>query len=220
MKLRDIRRLVEGTADPAFAIDTNGLVAAWNVAASDLFGIKEVDAVGRFCSEVVRGVDECGRACAKDCTIQHQAREHRPLKSYDIQVDAKGRRQWCNVSVMMVESGPSGPRYSIHIARPADLQKRFELLMRDFVVAETDLPMVNVGEMLAAKRTPTNYTDLSKRETEILTHLANGESTARIAIDLFISPTTVNNHIQHILQKLGAHNRLEAVRRAEKARLI
>jgi PAS domain S-box-containing protein len=220
MKLRDIRRLVEGTADPAFAVDTNGLIAAWNKAAAELFGIDKEVALGRYCCEVVRGVDECGRMCSKDCTIQHEAREHRPLKSYDIQVDARGKRQWCNVSVMMVESTDQFPRHTIHIARPADLQKRFELLMRDFVVAETDLPTVNVSEMLAAKRTPTNYTELSKRETEILTHIANGETTARIAKDLFISPTTVNNHIQHILQKLGAHNRLEAVRRAEKARLI
>jgi DNA-binding CsgD family transcriptional regulator len=41
-----------------------------------------------------------------------------------------------------------------------------------------------------------------------------------IAKQLQISPTTVNNHIQHILKKLNAHTRLEALRRAERAGLI
>ena len=43
---------------------------------------------------------------------------------------------------------------------------------------------------------------------------------AAIALKLFVSRTTVNNHVQRILKKLGAHTRLEAVRRAEQARLI
>lgn len=220
MRLREIKRLVEGTADPAFALDSNGLVAAWNKSAAQLFGLTTEEAIGRFCSDVVQGVDECGRACSTECTIQQQAREHQPLKSYEIQVNANGTRQWCNVSVIMVQAGDSTPRYTVHIARPADLQKRFELLVRDFVVNETSLSSVNVTEILSAKRTPTNFAELTKRESDILRHIARGETTPKIAEALFISRTTVNNHIQHILKKLGAHTRLEAVRRAEQARLI
>ena len=121
---------------------------------------------------------------------------------------------------MIVEGTRSTEGYSIHIVRPADMQKRFELLVRDFVLNETSLPEVHLNQIMAAKRTPTNYTELSKRETEILRHLAKGENSARIAENLFISRTTVNNHVQHILKKLGAHNRLEAVRRAEQAGLV
>lgn len=220
MKIRDIRKLVEGTGDPAFAIDPNGLIAAWNASAVELFGIEKREAIGRFCSDVIQGRDECGRNCSKDCTIQHQARNHQPVKSYEIQVNANGRQQWCNITVLMVEAADAAPRYTIHVVRPADLQKRFELLMRDFVVKETNLSEVNVAEMLSAKRTPTNHTELSKREIEILVLLSKGETTTDIAESLFISRTTVNNHIQNIFQKLGAHTRLEAIRRAEKAMLI
>ncbi|HQZ95640.1 MAG TPA: LuxR C-terminal-related transcriptional regulator [Pyrinomonadaceae bacterium] len=220
MKIRDIRKLVEGTGDPAFAIDPNGLIAAWNASAVELFGIEKREAIGRFCSDVIQGRDECGRNCSKDCTIQHQARNHQPVKSYEIQVNANGRQQWCNITVLMVEAADAAPRYTIHVVRPADLQKRFELLMRDFVVKETNLSEVNVAEMLSAKRTPTNHTELSKREIEILVLLSKGETTTDIAESLFISRTTVNNHIRNIFQKLGAHTRLEAIRRAEKAMLI
>jgi PAS domain S-box-containing protein len=220
MKIGDIRKLVKGTGDPAFAIDSNGLIVAWNDAAIELFGVSESEAIGKYCSEIVQGADECGRDCSKDCTIQQQARAHQPLQSYDIRVKAHGRSKWCNVSVLMVEGTRGAGRYTIHIVRPADIQKRFEILVRDFVVSETNLPAVHVGEILSAKRTPTNFTELSKRETEILQYLAKGESSTKIAAKLFISRTTVNNHVQHILQKLGAHTRLEAVRRAEQARLI
>jgi len=220
VKIRDIRKLVEGTGDPAFAIDPNGLIAAWNASAVELFGIEKREAIGRFCSDVIQGRDECGRNCSKDCTIQHQARNHQPVKSYEIQVNANGRQQWCNITVLMVEAADAAPRYTIHVVRPADLQKRFELLMRDFVVKETNLSEVNVAEMLSAKRTPTNHTELSKREIEILVLLSKGETTTDIAESLFISRTTVNNHIRNIFQKLGAHTRLEAIRRAEKAMLI
>jgi DNA-binding NarL/FixJ family response regulator len=55
---------------------------------------------------------------------------------------------------------------------------------------------------------------------EVLRLLAKGETTESIADQLSISRTTVNNHIQHILHKLNAHTRLEAIRRAEHAGLI
>ncbi|MBK7704634.1 MAG: response regulator transcription factor [Acidobacteria bacterium] len=148
------------------------------------------------------------------------ARNRQPLKSYDIQVRTNGRPQWCNVSVLIVEESRSVAPHTIHIARPADLHKRFELLMRDFVVNETDLPLVHIDALRSTKRTPTTLVDLSTRQIEILRFLARGVKSAEIAKELFISRTTVNNHIQHIFKKLDAHTRLEAVRRAEQAGLI
>ena len=220
MRFSEIRKLVEGTADAAFALAPNGQIAAWNRAATELFGLSEAEAVGKTCSEVLHGIDECGRVCSENCTIRQRAQTHQPLKNYDIQLQTGGKRQWCNVSVVIIDEPASTHPYTLHIVRPADMQKRFELLMRDFVVSETNLPSVNIGEIFSNKKTPTAATDLTKRELEILRLLAKGETTAKIADQLFISRTTTNNHIQHIIKKLGAHSRLEAVRRAEQAGLI
>ncbi|MBI2164602.1 MAG: helix-turn-helix transcriptional regulator [candidate division NC10 bacterium] len=52
---------------------------------------------------------------------------------------------------------------------------------------------------------------MTGREREILRLIAGGLTTSAIADKLCISHTTVRNHIQHILAKLGAHSRLEAV---------
>jgi len=55
---------------------------------------------------------------------------------------------------------------------------------------------------------------LSEREVDVLKCLASGQTTAEIASGLFISENTVKTHIRHILEKLDASNRAEAVRKA------
>lgn len=55
---------------------------------------------------------------------------------------------------------------------------------------------------------------LSKREMDVLRCLAKGMTSAQIASDLFISENTVKTHVRHILEKLEASNRAEAVSRA------
>jgi LuxR family maltose regulon positive regulatory protein len=61
---------------------------------------------------------------------------------------------------------------------------------------------------------------LSKRELEVLRLIAGGASNQDIAASLVISIGTVKCHINHILGKLAARNRTEAVWRAHDLRLI
>jgi len=61
---------------------------------------------------------------------------------------------------------------------------------------------------------------LSVREMEVLHCLAQGKTTAEIADELMISRNTVKTHIRHILEKLGAENRVEAVSRAMQRGLL
>jgi DNA-binding NarL/FixJ family response regulator len=51
---------------------------------------------------------------------------------------------------------------------------------------------------------------LSPRELEVLTILAEGADSATISRRLRISPNTVRTHVQSILMKLQVHSRLEA----------
>jgi DNA-binding NarL/FixJ family response regulator len=61
---------------------------------------------------------------------------------------------------------------------------------------------------------------LSSREMEVLVCLSQGMTTAHISSDLFISENTVKTHVRHILEKLEAANRAEAVRKAMQLGLI
>jgi ATP/maltotriose-dependent transcriptional regulator MalT len=58
--------------------------------------------------------------------------------------------------------------------------------------------------------------NLTKRERQVLTLLADGLSNRRIAQDLFISEKTVSVHISHILAKLEVTNRTEAAAAARR----
>lgn len=53
--------------------------------------------------------------------------------------------------------------------------------------------------------------DLTPREVEVLELLAAAAPTAEVASALGISIATTRNHVQRILQKLGAHSKIEAV---------
>jgi LuxR family maltose regulon positive regulatory protein len=61
---------------------------------------------------------------------------------------------------------------------------------------------------------------LTARELEILALLAAGTPNPRIAADLVVSFDTVKKHVSHLLGKLGAANRTEAVTRARQLGLI
>ncbi|HSD82609.1 MAG TPA: LuxR C-terminal-related transcriptional regulator [Anaerolineae bacterium] len=61
---------------------------------------------------------------------------------------------------------------------------------------------------------------LSEREREVLRLMARGSSNQEIAAQLVITVGTVKSHINHILGKLEAHNRTEAVARARELGLL
>jgi Response regulator containing a CheY-like receiver domain and an HTH DNA-binding domain len=52
---------------------------------------------------------------------------------------------------------------------------------------------------------------LTVREVEVLSHIAGGNRNRDIAERLFISEETVKVHIKHIMEKLGASDRTQAV---------
>ena len=69
-------------------------------------------------------------------------------------------------------------------------------------------------------QTPTESFGITPRETEILEHLSTGLSYDQIAGNLFISSGTVRKHIENIYRKLQVSNKVEAVQKATKNRLI
>lgn len=62
--------------------------------------------------------------------------------------------------------------------------------------------------------------DLTQREKEVLTLLADGNNYQEIADRIFISVDTVRHHIRNIYRKLHAHSQSEAVAKAIRKGLI
>ncbi len=75
-------------------------------------------------------------------------------------------------------------------------------------------------------RNPPGFTEtreetrLTVREIEILEQTAKGLTYQQIGENQFISPKTVRKHIENIYAKLQVHNKIEAVQKAVKNRII
>ncbi len=68
-----------------------------------------------------------------------------------------------------------------------------------------------IQELHGAKRDESNpFTELTKREMEVLKLIANGMSNAEIAEELVISGYTVKGHVSNILSKLHLADRTQA----------
>jgi DNA-binding NarL/FixJ family response regulator len=78
----------------------------------------------------------------------------------------------------------------------------------------------SVMRALARQSEITNQQPLSDRELEVLDCLASGYTTSQIGSRLYISENTVKTHVRHILEKLEASNRTEAVSKAIQLGLI
>jgi DNA-binding NarL/FixJ family response regulator len=67
---------------------------------------------------------------------------------------------------------------------------------------------------------PADLSELSERELEVLTHIAQGLSNGEIAQALFVTEATIKTHVTHILTKLMLRDRVQAVVRAYESGLV
>ena len=61
---------------------------------------------------------------------------------------------------------------------------------------------------------------LTKRELEILQHIAKGLTYDQVGNSLFISYGTVRKHVENIYKKMKAHNKIEAIQKGKDSGLI
>jgi DNA-binding CsgD family transcriptional regulator/GAF domain-containing protein len=100
-------------------------------------------------------------------------------------------------------------RLTVDITRVMD-----ELVDAEVEVARIDRDNVTVARGAAAMfvaECSAGDSALTRREIDVLRLMATGETNAGIAARLIISEGTVKSHVKHILRKLSAANRAEAV---------
>jgi DNA-binding NarL/FixJ family response regulator len=77
-----------------------------------------------------------------------------------------------------------------------------------------------VHEMLLSRSVGMDRHSLSPRERDVLQTVANMGTAAKAAGELALEPSTVRNHLQHAMTKLGVHSTVEAVVLALRERII
>ncbi len=109
--------------------------------------------------------------------------------------------------------------YILKNTEPEDLRKSILHVFQGEGVLSPEVTGA-VLRALAHQGEASNQVPLSDRELEVLDCLATGQTTNQIAMHLFISENTVKTHVRHILEKLEASNRTEAVSKGLQLGLI
>ena len=201
------------TEDGVFAVDDDERIVFWNGAAGRILGFREADVLGRKCYEVVSG-QECGHAdCGPNCEVLQRARRGRTSKAYDVMAKtAAGSHRLLNVSIVVLRGRTAKSTLAVHMFRDVSEARRSQMEVQRGLADAAETSGRRDGEDPARRLTP--------RESEVLRLLATGLSTAKIAEVMGIGATTVRNHIDHVLTKLGVHSKLEAVVYAAQHRLV
>ena len=111
--------------------------------------------------------------------------------------------------------------------RPEDRERANSLL----AAAESEAAKLGMNSLLSAieserkmhMRVPAparHPAGLSRREVQVLRLIALGKGNRQIAIELFVSPNTVANHVRNVLSKTRSSNRTEAAAFAVRNSLV
>jgi two-component system, NarL family, response regulator DesR len=115
------------------------------------------------------------------------------------------------------------------LSQPGNLLRALKAHVKGFVLKDAPAPeLANAIRSVAGGRrvldpalvavaVETGATPLTDRETDVLRAAVSGRSTEEIGSLLTLSPTTVRNYLSNAISKLGARNRMDAVRIAEEA---
>jgi len=189
---------------PAFISGPDGTLTGWNEATERLLQVPADEVLGKSCHEVVAGRDQFGNVyCGRNCPIRRMARRGISIFSFRLEVaDAAGECLPFNISIVVVDGGPDRGPSLVHLLEPLfeEPDQRLEIEDRQ------------------GPRSPSTrrIQRLTAREVEVLRMIGTGAATIDCAAALGISKVTVRNHVQSCLRKLDAHNRIEAVRLAER----
>ena len=121
----------------------------------------------------------------------------------------------------MLEAGATG--YVPKRAAPEELLTAIRAAATGQVYLYPSLAKLLVRDFLSGGRPSSDAqanSELTDREQEVLTYLAEGANNEEIATALVISPKTVARHRENIMRKLNLHSRAELVRYAIRKGII
>lgn len=192
------------TADGVFVSAPSGEILFCNKAAEAILEAPAEQVVGQKCGEFFNGRDSNGnQLCQWPCPLKMSLGRGDLIQHFEMATRTRtGKPLWIDVSCVALPCEGHQPPTVVHLFRDVTAAHQLEVLVRQ-QLAQTQLA--------ASEEVVPTIGELTRRELQIVTLMRTGATTAAIAEQLFISKTTVRNHIQNIFSKLKVHSRLEAV---------
>ena len=213
-------------ATDVLIVSQDGTVLSINESASMLRGANAHDLVGTPCWELMSlrhldGTPFCGPTCpirekfdetgSERTARLLRKRETGQFEEVDLvtlPLASANRRASLILHVIVPAASSTGSRHAVPLAGDHESSSRSDPVP----AARQARTWPNDLTRAAAERASNNHLGkLTVREREVLDLLSNGFNTRSIAEHLYISPVTVKHHVQHIMEKLGVHRRVDAI---------
>ena len=200
---RDPIKMAIGTINPDFTI------TAMSRDITGVLGVAPEDLVGKVLLNVVARRDVAALLAASD-GLAHQAvalRIH--LQNQDdewvqvccILTSLAGNPDCCFILVPDADEDPSGSRVT-------ELEHHLWTIA---AIVEASGVLQGVGPMRDMTAVP-QANNLTTRQWEILARLVRGERVPAIAAELYLSQSTVRNHLSAIFKRFGVHSQSELLK--------
>ena len=189
---------------PVWVTDPNGNISYVNERAHVLLGASAADSVGLPCHEFIAGHTQAGKAfCELNCPVRFLVSMGREVSPFSLRVkNADGQDHGVRLVVIAAHRREHERPHIVHCIVDEDREDRVRRYL-DRIATRSHTPPPTSH--------PVDRFHLTQREKQILQLLVNDRTLHQIADELFLSYSTVRNHVQHILHKLGVHSILEAV---------
>lgn len=186
--------------------DTSWTIQRISADVSRVLGARSKDLVGMSFRDLVHpdDADGIGKVGGDDPCLPMRGRLRRPDGT------------WAEVGMLFSPFVVEGERHicfalighpaaDLQVGRVANVEQQLRRIADELRAAHA----MNVVEMLPPMPANLPLGELSSRQWEILSRLIRGQRVATIARELYLSPTTVRNHLSAIFQRFGVHSQRE-----------
>ena len=149
------------SVDGVFAVDAKQRIIFWNTACEQLFGISSKVAIGRPCSEVVRGKDTFGDTfCRGGCCVARLTEGYNAPRTFPLRVpDKRGEQLNLSVSILLVPSRQKDMWTCVHLLHRGEATETLEQLSTSAdpaiaAAAAEALALVDAGQPTSACLAP------------------------------------------------------------------
>ena len=219
MLRKELLEFLEETADAAFCVNQEGDICSWNAAAERLFGYSASEAIAKSCYELLQCRGSLGiKLCTREFYARHATADHCKIPNFDLEVTVRsGRRIWVDLSTLIFKDRRTHRRLIVHLSRDITERKYSEDLLHKMLHLSKQIIAVTDGNGVG-RLAPVS--SLSAQEQSVLRLFSGGKNSAEVARELGISLQTLRNHLHHVNDKLGTHDRLQAVMHAMHHKII
>ena len=178
----------------------------------ELLGYKAADLVGRSLANLVQPADWP----VVLISVGHSLREDGATRTRLRLRTADGRTRWCAALVTpLAGADETGFAFSFtpgdEETGPVDRARELEAHMRRIAGELAAAGVLTALTLTPAATALPAMAGLSARELEIATRLLSGERVPLIAKEMFISQSTVRNHLTSVYRKLGVRSQQELI---------